>query len=168
VGKKLSTETNFSGQLCRSERALFDFASQISFPSHGLILRDNEGSNNKVFKGITDKATLLKKFQTLLDLYGSAFAETDMRALYNPTRMKVIGEATDAMLEKALIRCEQCNTPGFGITGTKPGLLCQLCGLPTRSIMAFIYSCSSCNFTMQEPNPQKLFEEPMYCDYCNP
>jgi len=168
VGRKLSTETNFDGQLCTSQEELFDFANRVFFPSHGLILRDNQGSCKNIFKGICNNEVLVKTFRMLVDLYGHAFVETDMRAHYNPMRMKVIREATDAMIEKASVSCQRCDAPGFGITEVKSGLKCRQCGRPTRSPMAYMHSCSKCGFTREEAVAHQLLEDPTYCDYCNP
>lgn len=168
VGKKLSTDTNFEGELCTTEEELLEFAEKAGFPSHALILRDKKASNKTIFKGITEKEELLEKFQILKKQYVTAFAETDMRAMLNPTRLKVIAAATDAMLEKATSPCENCDLPDFGINDTLPGLKCGKCGLPTRSISAYIHSCPKCGFSKEVPGKEKLMEDPMYCDFCNP
>ncbi len=168
IGKKLSVETNFNGSVCRTERELIDFAEKSNFPSHALILRNRKSDNGKIFKGISNLEDLLKNFWLLKDLYGEAFAETDMRANFNPTRMKVIGEATAAMIVKANTFCKSCGTPGFGISDIRTGLKCKQCGMPTKSIATYLYSCTKCNYMEEHPNPTKLFEEPMFCDFCNP
>lgn len=168
VGRKLSTHTNYGGQWCKSTEEVTSFAQQANFPSHALILRSDRSPQALIFKGISESRDLLRKFQVIIDTYDQVFIETDMRALYNPTRMGVIAEATDALLERAVSQCEKCQMPGFGVTDVKTGLRCMQCHLPTQSIKAYIYSCSRCGFTREQPNPNKSFEEPMYCDYCNP
>lgn len=168
VGRKLSTHTNYGGQWCKSTEEVTSFAQQANFPSHALILRSDRSPQALIFKGISESRDLLRKFQVIIDTYDQVFIETDMRALYNPTRMGVIAEATDALLERAVSQCKKCQMPGFGVTDVKTGLRCMQCHLPTQSIKAYIYSCSRCGFTREQPNPNKSFEEPMYCDYCNP
>lgn len=168
VGKKRSTETNFGGRLCSTEAELMDFADKSGFPSHRLILREDKDSKATIFKGIGDKNELLEKFDWLKKHYGKAFVETDMRALYNPARMTVIAAATDNLIEKALTNCEQCQTPGFGITDVERGLKCSMCGIPTQSVKAYILSCTKCYYTKTQPIENKTSEDPMYCDYCNP
>lgn len=92
-----------------------------------------------------------------------------MRAMYNPTRMKVIEKTTNKLVDKINSFCPQCNTPGFGISDAKQGLPCSLCGCPTRSTLSHIHTCNKCSFTREEMYPhKKLNEEPTYCDYCNP
>jgi hypothetical protein len=101
--------------------------------------------------------------------FKTVYAETDMRAMNNPSRMNVIKNAAKKLVIKIDSCCPQCNIPGFGITAAKKGLACSLCGSPTNSTLSFIYSCQKCNFQKEEMYPhKKTTEEPMYCDFCNP
>ncbi|WP_154856749.1 DUF6671 family protein [Cyclobacterium xiamenense] len=168
VGRKLSAETNFGSRYCKTEAELLEFAREAHFPSHGLILRERRGAIDTVCKGICEQQELLATFRMFLARSGQAFVETDMRALYNPMRMKVIGEATDELLKRVLVQCEKCNSPGFGIRGVQPGMPCSLCGRPTRSPQARVYGCVKCGFSKTEKICDKDAEDPMYCDYCNP
>ena len=167
--RELSSETNFNGQVIKTEKELIAFAKQVKFPSHGLILRKSHEDHSEIIKGITNWDLLKKSFQHLYQKYGEAFAETDMRAMYNPTRMKVIEKATKKLIDKINSCCPQCNTPGFGITDGKRGLPCSICSFPTRSTLSYIYTCQKCSFTKEEFYPnKKTTEDPMYCDMCNP
>jgi len=108
-------------------------------------------------------------FQHLMNKYGSVYAETDMRALYNPTRMGVIKTAAQKLLETIKTECPNCKTPGFSVTDIKQGLPCSWCSAPTRSTLSFIYSCKKCSFSSEKMYPhQKTSEEPGFCDSCNP
>jgi hypothetical protein len=62
----------------------------------------------------------------------------------------------------------KCNAPGFGITDCKLGLPCKQCGQPTRAVSMYILSCAKCGDSRQESNRDKTFEDPMFCDRCNP
>jgi hypothetical protein len=89
--------------------------------------------------------------------------------MYNPTRMKVIARATQKLVDKLNSCCPKCDTPGFGIADIKRGLPCDLCGMPTKSILSHLYICQKCNYTKEEIYPDKKFtEEPTFCDFCNP
>lgn len=89
--------------------------------------------------------------------------------MYNPTRMEVIRKLTLKLVDKINSICPNCSTPGFGITEVKEGLPCSYCKFPTRSIKSHIYSCEKCDFTEEKQFPNgKKFEDPMYCDICNP
>ena len=126
VARELSTETNFNGEEIKTEKQLVAFTKQVKFPSHGLIIRKAKDDCTEIVKGITDTKKLLNTFQHFISTYGMAYAETDMRAMYNPTRMKVIEKATKKITDKINSCCPQCNTPGFGITDAKQGLPCGL------------------------------------------
>ncbi len=166
---EISLKTNFNGKEISTEQELMDFAESVNFPSHGLILRDKQNSTTYMVKGITDSNLLFAEFKQLMKNYGSAFAETDMRAMYNPTRMDVIATATQKLIDKINSLCPECSIPSFDVTDVKQGLPCSLCGLPTRSTLSHIYTCAHCSFTNELCYPyEKKLEDPMYCDHCNP
>lgn len=169
IVRELSLETNFGGALLTSENELYDFAKNYNFPSHGLIIRETETENKEIIKGITDWEVLLETFNFYFKKNGNAYVETDMRAMYNPTRMKVIETATKKLVTKILSCCPECETPGFGVSEVKAGLPCKNCSLPTRSTLSFIYKCDNCSFEKEEKYPNnRQTEDPMYCDFCNP
>lgn len=168
VGKKLSTDTNFDGQICRSEDELCAFAEKCGFPEDALILRNYQNSNEFIRKGIQHWDELKNTFQKLITSNAQAFIETDMRSMYNSKRRTVIAEATEMMIINALSCCKKCSTPGFGVTDIIRGLPCELCGSPTQSVKAFIYSCQKCDYTETRSETNKPFESPKYCNYCNP
>jgi hypothetical protein len=169
IVRELSTETNFNGSKIKNEKELLDFANLVKFPSHALILRKSKTDTTNIFKGITNLEDLKKSFHLMFDEFKSVYAETDMRAMHNPSRMAVIKNATKKLLDKINACCPQCNIPGFGITSAKKGLACSLCMAPTKSTLSFIYNCKKCDFKREEMYPnKKTTEDPMYCDYCNP
>lgn len=168
IAREVSTSTNFNGKQIRDQNELMAFAQESGFPDHALILRKSKDEISDLHKGITDIETLHFAFHSLCSQYGSVYAETDMRAMFNPTRMQVIEKATHTLVEKIKSVCPRCNMPGFGITEVKKGLKCSSCGSPTQSILSHIYVCQHCTFTQKKMYPKKQKEDPMYCDYCNP
>lgn len=169
IARELSSETNFNGSEIQTEKNLLEFAAKSNFPSHGLILKKSKNEFGDIVKGITNEDQLIKDFYGLIDKFGTAYIETDMRAMYNPTRMKIIASATKKLIKKINSLCPVCNMPGFGITDAKEGLPCELCNFPTRSTISYIYSCQKCSYTKEDKYPKgKQTEDPMYCDYCNP
>lgn len=166
---ELTTETNFSGCRINSVDEAIEFSKKAQFPSHGLIIRDREKSSKLLFKGIQDSESFETIISDMLRNQGHAWIETDMRALYNPTRMNAIERATIQLIEKLESHCPVCSTPGFWITERLAGLPCSLCYQPTNSTLAHRYVCSSCNFAEEKKYPRKIqFEDPMFCDVCNP
>ena len=169
ITRELSVETNFNGAEIKTEEDLKEFALHANFPSHGLILRKSKDEVENMVKGIVDIEQLNNTFNTLINRYEAAYVETDMRAMYNPTRMKVIEQATIKLAHKINSLCPNCETPGFGITDSTQGLPCEWCNLPTRSTLSHIYTCLKCHYKKEEKYPNgKQTEDPMYCDFCNP
>ena len=169
LARELSLSTNFDGKQLSSEEELLEFAEKAKFPSHGVILRKSDQEKVDIHKDISDLEELKRVFRELFQKYGSVYAETDMRAMKNPTRMEVIRIAAEKLVEKVKSQCPNCSTPGFGVTEVKSGLPCGMCGFPTRSTLSFVYTCQHCQFSKEEKYPhQKMTEDPMYCDICNP
>ncbi len=169
IARELSTETNFNGAEIKTEEELIEFAKNAEFPSHGLIIRKTKDDFSEIVKGITNAEHLNNTFKHFISRYGKAFIETDMRAMYNPTRMEVIKKATIKLADKINSLCPGCNTPGFGITDAKQGLPCELCNFPTRSTLSYIYKCQNCSYIKEKKYPKgKFVENPVYCDICNP
>jgi hypothetical protein len=169
IARELNTETNFKGALINSEKQLLEFANVVSFPSHGIIIRDAQEGFKEIEKGITDWELLKNTFDYFLKKHNQAYLETDMRALYNPSRMKVIEIAATKLATKINSLCPICKTPGFSISDLKKGLPCSSCNFPTKSTLYAIYTCKNCSYSVQEKFPnKKLTEDPMFCDVCNP
>lgn len=167
--RELTTETNFNGQEIKTESELSDFAREAKFPTHGLIIRKAKDDFTEITKGITNWEQLRINFRRLLEKFGVVYVETDMRAMYNPSRMDAIEKATQKLIEKINSCCPECKTPGFGITTVRQGLPCGECGFPTRSTLSHIYLCKKCSFTIEKMFPyEKCSEDPAQCDRCNP
>ncbi|MBC7411807.1 MAG: hypothetical protein H7331_05060 [Bacteroidia bacterium] len=169
IVRELSTETNFNGAEIKTEEELYAFAKNAQFPSHALIIKNTKNDFTHIIKGITNSEHLKDTFKDFISKYGKAYIETDMRAMYNPTRMKIIEKATVKLANKINSLCPNCDIPGFGITDAKQGLPCELCNFPTRSILSYLYVCKKCSYKKEEKYPNgKHFESPNYCDVCNP
>ncbi len=177
VGEALSTQTNFQGQTIRSVQAALDFAKAVGFPEHGLVVMDSEiaegvsSPSSAIAKGITTEASLIEAVTLALERSPNreAHIETDMRALYNPTRMQVIGEATAALVQNIEQLCPNCGYPGFTITQRYPGLPCSLCQAATLLTLSAVHKCKRCRFQQSRQFPDgNQFADPTYCPCCNP
>lgn len=168
VEKILTTDTNFSSKKVNSIKDINEFCNIIGFPTSGVIL-----------KFYNDKETIYKKdiktIDSLKEVYNSYYIdyqceiETDMRAMNNPKRMEIIAQITKKLIEKISSLCPSCNTPGFGVVSSHSGLKCEICNMPTQSTLYFLLQCVKCKYEEKKMYPnQKTFEDPMYCDYCNP
>lgn len=167
--RHISTETNFNGKLLSSWQEVEQFAKDVLFPSHGLVARKAPYDTDALVKGIRSWKHLHRVAHEFLDAHQQVFIETDMRAMHNPTRMKVIEQATRKLIRTIERLCPVCQTPGFDIIDLKEGLPCELCGSPTRSTLAYILVCQRCHYREEQQYPHnKTHESPMYCDWCNP
>ncbi len=169
VAREITTDTNFGSAEVRSKEELLAFAEKSLFPSHALIL-SAVGDHSTVFvKGITVQDELLTVFQDLKSKTETVLVQTDMRALYNPTRMKTIQKACHKLMKNILSSCPVCVTPGYNVSDVLSGLPCSLCGRPTKSTLAHQYVCKKCGHEERRYYPNlKLEEDPTFCDYCNP
>ncbi len=165
----LTTETNFSGKYIEKKTELNDFAQSAGFPSHALILKNSRENFTFIHKGLDEEIQIQRYFQLLQKQFGKVFVETDMRAMHNPTRMKMIARCTQKLIEKIKCTCPKCNQPGFGVVDVIAGLPCRLCTIPTRTVLAHLLLCDGCGFRDEKMFPEnKQFEDPMLCDNCNP
>lgn len=170
VGWEISTDTNFCHAEISDVEEAKEFAKKGGFPSHGIVVRPDD-NNGMLFKGITSEKILEEAVIKSMGASqnGKALIETDMRAMYNPKRMKVIEKATINLLNKIKSLCPECGWLGFEITEWIHGLPCENCFFPTRGIAKHIYQCKTCNHKkeIKYPDNQK-YSEPRFCDFCNP
>ena len=171
VGEILTSDTNYQSKTIDSLKAALDFAELAGFPEYGLVVMPTADDNPKASfaKGITTEAALVHAVSALLDRLPTAHIETDMRALYNPSRMRAIAQATQDLINKIEQVCPNCDYPGFSIAQKQPGLPCQLCHAPTLLTLSAIYRCGHCQFQQAQRFPDSAqFADPVNCFYCNP
>ncbi|MBD2347260.1 DUF6671 family protein [Anabaena subtropica] len=173
IGEELSTDTNFNHQVVENLDEAYIFAQKVGFPEHGLIVwfENLDKGCNEIIKGITKEVD----FTTTINLFlqkspnSRVNIQTDMRAMYNPTRMKNIEKATHNLLNKINSCCPQCHIPGFTRTENIPGLPCELCYMSTPLTLTAIYQCKKCGFRQEKRFPDGIkFANPSQCMYCNP
>ena len=165
----ISTTTNFNGEAFNNWLDVKIFADKIGFPAHALIARQNAADVEDLTKGLNSWSLLESTVANYLTKYGSVFLETDMRAMHNPTRMNVIEQVTQKLLEVILNDCPRCKAPGYDICEVVQGLPCSECGSATKATLAYQYKCNSCNYASIKEFPNgKAYENPQFCDYCNP
>jgi hypothetical protein len=160
--ESLSTDTNYSQAQVKNWDEALQFAQKVGFPSHGLVT-----ITDRIMKGIVDINLLEEIINYELKYRPIVHLETDMRAMYNPTRMKNIAQATENLIQKLQSLCPNCSSPGFEIISRKPGLPCSWCGMPTQEIQTIIYGCQFCNFK-QEIVVESKTADPQFCQFCNP
>ncbi|WP_124975014.1 DUF6671 family protein [Aphanothece sacrum] len=173
IGQEISTETNHTHQSIKTLDEALNFAEKTKFPDHGLVVMLSPKSidKNYIYKGINTENKLIETVEKCLKQSnnGTIHIETDMRAMFNPTRMKVIEKATQNLIKTIYQQCPQCYYPGFDVIKRQSGLPCGLCGLATDSILLDIYQCQQCNFSQEKKFPTGIeTADPSQCQYCNP
>lgn len=168
VAKVLSPETNYDQLQITTEEELNRFASNAGFPSHGVILKFELENRITFLKDLLSWNDLSSEFRRMINAGGKVWAETDMRAMRNPLRQRIIKQVAEKLLKKIRSVCPRCSAPGFDIIEGIPGLPCKLCHAPTRSVKTFKYACNSCGYNHLNNEEEKSFEDPRCCDVCNP
>lgn len=169
VVRKLETKTNYHQITLHSTDSLPELIALTQFPSHALIVKKSADDATDCIKGITQENILFHTVETFIKRFGKCHIETDMRAMYNLTRMGIIDVMTKSLIQQIHTACPSCQVPGFRLKDFVRGLPCAYCGEATRSVKAEIYACQSCSYTESRiPGHAMLKEDPMYCDYCNP
>lgn len=173
IGSEFSQNTNFAHTTARSVEDALEFANRVGFPQHGLVVMPHRDCRDQscMFRGIQTFDKLLQVVELTLRHSPDAVAhlETDMRAFCNPTRMQVIQQATQNLIDKIQQTCPACHCPGFDIVDQKQGLPCALCHLPTPLIRAATYRCQACHFQQDVPFPKGIkAADPGQCLHCNP
>ncbi|MDZ8186867.1 MAG: hypothetical protein RMX96_18700 [Nostoc sp. ChiSLP02] len=173
IGEEFSLETNHNHTVVENVEQALQFAKKVGFPEHGLIVMFSEDAqgNGEIIKGIITEKELVEAVNSVIknSPTGKAHLETDMRAMYNPTRMQNIAKATQDLIRKIKSFCPECSTPGFQVIKRIPGLPCGLCQMPTPLTLNVIYQCQKCGFSKEKlfPNGSE-YADPAQCMYCNP
>ncbi|MBL7964913.1 MAG: hypothetical protein JNM31_13840 [Flavobacteriales bacterium] len=171
VHRHVSLETVFGGEECRTLDAVLAFAARMKFPDHGLVLKTREHwlPGDRVFKGIRDAGHLREVAGRMIAEQGSVWAETDLRAMANPTRMRVIGETAARFATELAMTCPRCGTIHFAVAQALWGLPCAQCGFPTQGTRAYLRECRECGHRTEEARADgRTVEDPQYCELCNP
>lgn len=172
AGHDASLETNFAHLLVDRPEAALAFAGRVGFPGHALIVMGCRGEQPApdlaLWKGITDQGALARAVQQTVAVCGKAFVETDMRARFNPTRLKAIERAAWDLVRRFRSRCPVCAYPGFDVTERVRGLPCEHCGQPTEATRAEISVCAACGHRLERSAAGSAWADPGLCPACNP
>ncbi len=172
MGYDASPETNFAHAIVPGFDEAMAFAERVKFPEHGLIVMgcgdDQRAPEILPRKDVTDREMLESAVQEACRRCGTAFAETNMHAHRNPTRMAAIKRATTDFVRRFYSRCPECDYLGFNATERVPGLLCAWRGKPTRVVITEILGCRSCGHRSEQSVCDQTTADPGQCDECNP
>ena len=165
-GVNRTTEVCYEKKSIANWDELIDFLEKIDFPHQNVIIKNKEEEGKIICKDAISYEQIKHSIQKS-NIPFPIYIETDLRAMHNPTRRKSIEKAVENLLQNIQSVCPKCSTPGFVITQTQSGLPCNTCGLPTKSIAYTIKNCRKCSYELKE-KVSKQYEEPQFCDFCNP
>lgn len=168
VVKKQTTKTNYAMMEFKSGEPIDSFLSTYHFPSHAMIVREMT-SEQVIAKGIQTFDELEAALNKAFTLSQTIRLETDMRAMFNPTRMATIKELTFDLINRLQTVCSKCRTYGFGETHVTGNLPCSFCKTETQLYTNVIEKCVNCDHYITKPRADNLlYADPTYCNYCNP
>jgi hypothetical protein len=172
IGVDVTLETNFASTCVTTVDEAHAFADHVSFPSHGLIVIAAPSEKPEpalgMTKGIVDPSQLERAVEQALRLHRHAWLETDMRAHHNPTRMRSIERAVQALARAAHSLCPACARPGYVPVERVGGLPCADCGEPTGKARAEVLACAGCGRREERPLAGASSATAYDCPLCNP
>lgn len=165
----ITMDTCFWQEAIANEEACLDFLQRVGFPAQRVIVKSSQEKAEIVYKNGSTPEEIVQSMHTILSQKGSCFIETDMRAMYNPTRRKHLSQVASLLADTVSNICVSCGWYGFSVTAVERGLPCSWCGSPTRSVLCEIYTCRRCNCKEIKKFPRGIQQEdPQYCNQCNP
>jgi hypothetical protein len=167
-----SEDTNFLNAVVAPGDEIYDFLRRARFPKHAVVVSPHQSMDHRpTFRGIYEP-TILDGFIrrcAAASSDGKALLQTDMRANFNPTRMKVIAKCAEKLADRIMSPCPQCLEAGWGIVDVERGLPCEFCGAPTNSVKFEIWGCAKCTYSEKRFRLDGIAAtEQMYCNSCNP
>ena len=171
VEQRLELRTNYSRFRLDPQADPDPWLQRIGFPSHAVIVRPEADPPQHCMKGIQSQEALQQAIANCRANGASEplVLETDMRAHLNPTRMASIRRLGFQLVRRLNSNCPACQSPGWGRTGSRPGLPCSWCSTPTELTLTELWGCVACNHSEDRARADgRLTADPGHCPYCNP
>jgi len=172
VLEQTGRDSNWQSTTLRHADEAWPLLQASGFPEHAVLVRPNLFQPGMpVAKGLRDPAAVAVAIAhaAALSADGLARLDTDMRAHMNPTRMRRIAALGEALAQRLATPCPACGVPGFGRTGSHPGLPCADCGEPTDLVQAEVHGCAACGHQLLQARGDGLVAaDPGACPLCNP
>lgn len=173
VHELVTTEdTNFSSAVVSPDEDVSEVLNRTGFPDHAVVVSPHESADYRpTFKGVRERTVLNGLIRRSADASfdGKALLQTDMRANFNPTRMKVIESCAGKLADRIGSACPECLEVGWGVVDLERGLPCEFCSAPTKAVRFEIWGCVRCTYRERRFRlDSKLVSERISCDSCNP
>ena len=169
IVRDITLDTCFLGKAIANEQQCLEFLQRVGFPNQGVIVKSSQEQSEIIFKNGSTPEEIVKNMHNMLNEKGNCYIETDMRAMFNPTRQQHLNKLAGLLADKLNSICPDCGWYGFSVTSVERGLPCSWCGTPTNSVSNEIYTCKRCNCNQNKKFPKGIQQEdPQYCNQCNP
>ena len=169
IVRDITLDTCFLGKAIANEQQCLDFLQKVGFPNQRVIVKSSQEQPEIIFKNGSTPEEIVKIMHNMLYEKGNCYIETDMRAMFNPTRQQHLNKLAGLLADKLNSICPDCGWYGFSVTSVERGLPCSWCGTPTNSVSNEIYTCNRCSCKQNKKFPQGIQQEdPQYCNQCNP
>ena len=171
VEQRLELRTNYGRLRLDPGADRAAWLQRIGFPRHAVIVRPEAGPPQPCVKGLQSLEALDRAIaHCRAHARGEPLVlETDMRAHLNPTRMASIRRLGFQLARRLASTCPACQSPGWGCTGTSPGLPCGWCGSPTELSRSELWGCLACDHREERPRRDgRQQADPAHCPSCNP
>ena len=169
IVRDITLDTCFLGKAIANEQQCLEFLQRVGFPNQGVIVKSSQEQSEIIFKNGSTPEEIVKNMHNMLNEKGNCYIETDMRAMFNPTRQQHLNKLAGLLADKLNSICPDCGWYGFSVTSVERGLPCSWCGTPTNSVSNEIYTCKRCNYHQNKKFPKGIQQEdPQYCNQCNP
>jgi len=169
IVRDITLDTCFWREAIFNEQQCLDFLQKVGFPNQRVIVKSSQEQPEIIFKNGSTSEEIVQNMHYLLKEKGNCYIETDMRAMFNPTRQQHLAKLAQILADKLNSICPVCGWYGFSVTSVERGLPCSWCGMPTNSVLNEIYSCKRCEWQQNNKYPKGIQQEdPQYCNQCNP
>ena len=169
IVRDITLDTCFWREAIESEQQCVDFLQKVGFPNQRVIVKSSQEQPEIIVKNGSTSEEIVQNMRYLLKEKGTCYIETDMRAMFNPTRQQHLAKLAHILADKLNSTCPFCGWYGFSVTSVERGLPCSWCGTPTNSVLNEIYTCKRCDWQQNIKYSQGIqHEDPQYCNQCNP
>lgn len=173
VHETVSSEANnFLNAVVAPNEDTTGFLIHAMFPEHAVVVSPNQSPDFRpTFKGIRERTVLDGLIRRCAEASsdGKALLQADMRANFNPTRMKVIAACAEKLADRLSAMCPQCLEVGWGLVDVERGLACEFCGAATKAVKFEIWGCVKCWYREKRFRLDGMSSsDQQFCDVCNP
>ena len=100
IVRDITLDTCFFGKAIADEQQCLDFLQRVGFPNQKVIVKSSQEQPEIIFKNGSTPEEIVKSMHNMLNEKGNCYIETDMRAMYNPTRQQHLKQLAHLLADK--------------------------------------------------------------------